>query len=220
MITIEKPLVNEARLATMGMYTIAGEAYLAHDGVKGMKWGVRKLREFTDPKEHKRRNEILVKTAAVAGTVALGAILLKRGGISLSSPASKKISLGGAKMALRILQKSGKLMATTSVKLGNTVGKAAVKGGAKAGTAIGKGSYKGAIAGGKAAGRAIAQNGSKFYEKGIKKTALSTVKLGSHAMYKLTGKGTPIVNDVAKKSVNLSPTDLLLNVRADKWRGR
>lgn len=196
-----------------------GEDYLTHAGIKGMRWGHRKAE---DPSgiDHTHRNQVIVKTAIAAGAIAVGAILLKRGGFKLSTPASRKISLGGAKMSMRILQKSGRVMGTTSVKLGSTVGKTAVKGGTKLGGIVAKGSYKGAIAGSKAGARAVVQNGSKFYTNVLKKGALSTVKLGSHAMYKLTGRGRPIVNDVAKKSFNISPTDLLLNVRADKWGGR
>ena len=211
--------IAHAALALMGMQMIAGEEYLAHAGVKGMKWGIRKKREPLSPR-NQRRKEVVVKAAMAVGAVAVGAILLKRGGFKVSSPASKKIALGGAKASLKIITKSGKLMATTSVKVGNTVGKTTVKGTAKVGTLAGKGVYKGALAGSKAAGRAAAQNGSKFYEKVLKKSAVSSYKLGSHAMYKFTGKGTPIVKEAAKRSFAVSPTDLLLNVRADKWRGR
>lgn len=223
MIATDSPPVNEEALFLTGMYTVMGEEYVAHAGVKGMKWGVRKAkdtyREQTSP-QHKQRNERIVKAAIAVGIVAVGAILLKRGGVRLTTPASKKISLAGAKMSLNILKKSGKLVATTSVKVGSTAGKVAVKGTAKVGTLVGKGAYKGAIAGGKATGRAIAQNGSKFYEKGIKGAGRGLAKVGSHAMYKFTGRGKPVVDKIAKRSFNLSPTDLLLNTRADKWMGR
>lgn len=223
MFTAEKPPLDEDALVIMGMYTVFGEEYVAHAGVKGMKWGVRKVRDtFREQtaSQYKERNERIVKGAIAVGAVAVAAILLKRGGVKLSTPASRKISLGGAKMAFRVIQKSSRLMATTSIKLGNTVGKVAVKGTAKVGVALGKGSYKGAIAGSKAAGRAIAQNGSKFYEKGIKGSARGAMKIGSYATYKITGRGRPVVTEVARRSINLSPTDLLLNVRADTWRGR
>lgn len=205
-------------LAVMGMHTIAGEEFLAHAGVKGMKWGVRKAKEQLAP-EHKARNEKIVKAAIAVGAVAVAGILLKRGGFKLTTPASKKIMLGGAKASFKIMQKSGKIMTTTSVKLGKTVGKVGVKSTVKVGTLVGKGAYKGAIAGSKAAARATAQNGSKFYTNVLKKSAVSTVKLGSHAMYKATGYGKPIVNETLKQRVNLSPTDFLLNVRADTTLG-
>lgn len=220
MLTADAPPLNEESLAVMGMYTVMGEEFLAHAGVKGMKWGVRKARDSWNDPANKRRNDVLVKSAVAAGTVAVAAILLKRGGVKLVTPASKKIMLGGAKMTLKVLTKSGRFVINTSTKLGSTVGKTAAKTTGKVGLAIGKGSYKGAIAGSKAAGRAIAQNGSKFYEKGIKGAGRGLAKVGSHAVYKLTGKGRPVADAVAKRSINLSPTDLLLNVRADKWRGR
>lgn len=195
------------------------EEYLLHAGVKGMKWGRRKAKPPPNPRT-RARNEAIVKAAIAVGVVAVAAILYKRGGGKFSSPASKKIALAGAKTSINILTKTGRVMATTSVKLGNTVGKTAVKTTTKVGTVAGKGVYKGGIAGSKAAGRAIAQNGSKVYERVIKKSALSTMRLASHASYKFTGRGTPIVKEVAKRNFFVSPTDLLLNVRADKFRGR
>lgn len=210
------PPLNEDTQAELGMFGLLGESYLSHAGIKGMKWGVRKAKEQSGLRTSSQRNEAIAKAAMVAGAVAVGALLLKRGGFKMSTPASRKIALGGAKASLNILKKSGRLMATTSIKVGKAGGKA----GLKSGKLVGKVGYKGAVSGSKAAGRALAQNGSKFYEKVIKKSAISSVKLGSHAMYKLTGKGTPMAKEVAKRSFAVSPTDLLLNVGADKWRGR
>lgn len=221
MLTAEKSPLDEVdeRLALMGAFMVDGEDFLNHAGIKGMKWGRRKAKPPPNPRT-KARNEAIVKGAIAVGLVAVAAILYKRGGGNFTSPASKKIALAGAKTSLKILAKTGRVMATTSVKLGNTVGKTAVKGTAKVGTLAGKGVYKGGLAGSKAAGRAVAQNGSKIYEKVIKKSALSTMRLASHASYKFTGRGTPMVKEVAKRSFAVSPTDLLLNVRADKFRGR
>lgn len=61
------------------------EAYLAHFGVKGMKWGVRKDKRFTE-QQIKR-----TKKVATAGAIATAAILHRHGKLVSSS-----VAVGGA----------------------------------------------------------------------------------------------------------------------------
>jgi hypothetical protein len=199
------------------------EVYLEHFGIKGMHWGQRKAQDVGPGRQHHgltQNQRRATKAVAIAGGVAVAALLLRRGHINVLDSRSSKMYVGGAKMAGSILGKTGKTLVKSSVKVGTTVGKPAAKGAFKLGTLVGKGAATGTVAGSKAAGRAAIQNGAKFYEKVLKKSAISTVKLGSHAMYKFTGRGTPIVNEVAKSKGMLNPIDLLLNTRADRLGGR
>lgn len=211
---------SDDMLAEMGMYTVMGEEYLAHFGVKGMRWGVRNADGTLSDADRQRRNDILIKTAVATGVVAVGVVLLKRGNVKTSSPASKRIAIGGAKAAGRVLNRTGRFVFNTSVKVGKTAGVAAFKGTTKVATLVGKGAYKGTIAVSKATARGLVQSGSKFYTNVVKKSATSSVKLSSHVFQKVAGRGRPVATDVARRTINLSPTDLLLNVRSDSWGGR
>lgn len=213
---------DDELLATMGQFTLAGEQFLAHDGVKGMRWGVRKAKPpvaVRNPNavavDNRERNRKIAKAAIVIGAVAVTAIVLKRGGIKLSSPTSKKIALSGAKVSLNIMKKSGSLMATTSAKVGGAAGRGALSGTAKAGSLLGKVGKNATVATSKAVARVTAQNGTKFYDRVLKRGAMAGAKYGSNLMYKYTGRGTPIVREVASRSYNFNPADLLLNVRSD-----
>lgn len=67
------------------------EVYLAHYGVKGMRWGVRREQQAIDnstPKQNRRRgyrNLALGIAAGAASGLAIGAILKRSGGIKVSS---------------------------------------------------------------------------------------------------------------------------------------
>lgn len=69
------------------------DVYLEHFGVKGMKWGVRREKQETQTtgnealkKDNSSRNrKFAAGVAVVAGTVAVAAILNRRGGIKVSS---------------------------------------------------------------------------------------------------------------------------------------
>lgn len=213
---------TDNELLAMGQFTLAGEQFFAHDGVKGMRWGVRKAQPLAGPRrpsaapvDNSERNRKIAKAAIAIGAVAVTAILLKRGGIKLSTPASRKIALSGAKTSLNIIKKSGNLAGKVSVKVGGTVGRGAVSGTAKAGSLIGKVGKNATVATSKAVARVTAQNGSRFYERVLKRGAMGTAKYGSNLMFKYTGRGTPIVREAAARSYNFNPADLLLNVRAD-----
>lgn len=201
------------------------EVYLEHFGIKGMRWGVRKPEEKGQGRQHAaspaQKQHTAVKAAAIAGAVLLGAVLLKRGGVNVVDARSAKIYLAGAKASGRILGKTGKTLIKTSVKGGKIVGKTGGKGAIKIGTLIGKGAGKGSIAGVKAAAKGTAKGGANFYNKVLKKGYHSSVKLGSHAMFKFTGRGQPIVEEATKSGMlrQLNPVDLLLNTRADDIRG-
>lgn len=196
------------------------EVYFAHMGIKGMHWGQRKAEPVGQPRHGLTQNQKrATKAVAIAGGIAVAALLLRRGNVKVADARSAKIYSAGAKMSFNILSKTGKTLVKSSSKITTTVGKSAAKGTFKVGTLVGKGAVKGSVAGSKAAARATAQNGAKFYNNVLKKSAKSTIRLGSHAMYKFTGRGTPIVNDVAK-TARLNPIDLLLNTRADTFRGR
>lgn len=197
------------------------EVYLAHFGIKGMKWGVRKQQDAGSGQQHHGLSEgqhKAVKAAAIAGGVALAAVLLHKGNVKIFDARSAKIYMSGAKMSGRILGKTGSTLIKTSAKLSTTVGKTSAKGAVKVGGLIGKGAYKGAVAGSKATAISAAKAGTKAFES-LRRSGAASVRVGSHAMYKLTGRGTPIVNDAVKSRAALHPIDLLLNTRADKIRG-
>jgi hypothetical protein len=200
------------------------EVYLEHFGIKGMRWGVRKAEDKGQGQQHaslSQNQHRAVKAAAITGGVLLAAVLLKRGGVSVVNARSAKIYLSGAKASGRILGKVGKTLIKTSAKTATTVGKGSAKGAFKVGTLIGKGAAKGSVAGVKGAAKGTAQGGAKFYNNVLKKSYHSTVKLGSHAMFKFTGRGQPIVEEASKSGAlrQLNPVDLLLNTRADTLRG-
>jgi hypothetical protein len=202
------------------------EVYLAHFGIKGMKWGVRKQQDSSGssgssgphltPTQHKA-----AKAVAIAGSVAIAAVLLHKGGVNLVDARSAKIYLSGAKMGGRILGKSGATLIKGAGKLSTKGVPAIAKGTAKIGTLAGKGAFKGTVAASKGIAQGTVKGGAQFYEKVLKKSAVSSVKLGSHAMYKFTGRGQPIVEEATKSGVlrQLNPVDLLLNTRADTLRG-
>jgi hypothetical protein len=196
------------------------EAYLEHFGVKGMRWGQRKPEEQGQPRQSLSTNQKrAVKAVAIAGGVAVTAILLRKGNVKVVDAKSAKIYASGAKATGRILARTGKVLFKVTSKLTTTVGKGAFKGTIKISTLAGKGAFKGVVAGSKGIARGTAQTGSTFYQKVLKKGTVSTVRLGSHAMYRLTGRGKPFVDEAVKKSRNLNPVDLLLNTRADVVRG-
>ena len=217
------PVEDDTLLLEMGQFTFAGEEFLAHDGVKGMRWGHRKAPELAGPRpsaapvDHKARNRRVAKVAVAVGAVAVAAIMLKRGRIPMTSPLGNKIALSGAKSSFKIVQKTSTLMATTSVK----VGRVAVKGGVGTAKVTGKVGAKAGIAIGKGAGRVAADRGYQVYDRVLRPSGQFSVKYGSHAMYKLTGRGTPIVREVTR-GYGLNPVDLLLNTRSDYafFRGR
>lgn len=204
------------------------DVYLAHFGIKGMRWGHRKQVPLAGPRQSSSasqadavaRQHKVMKAAAIGGGVVLAAVLLRRGGVNLVDARSARVYASGAKATGNILFKTGKTIVKTSAKLTPTVGKGTVKGVAKVGTLAGKGAYKGSIAAGKGIGQGTAKSGVEFYNRVLKKSAASTVKVGSKAMARLSGRGQPVVEEAAKSSIfkGLSPVDLLLNTRADMPR--
>lgn len=74
------------------------EEALAHFGVKGMKWGVRKQETSGSSAPHQgmsTKKKVLIGTIAVVGTGAAAAILIKGGGIPVSSLSRAASSLKG-----------------------------------------------------------------------------------------------------------------------------
>jgi hypothetical protein len=194
------------------------ENFLAHVGVKGMKWGVRKEEEPGAGRSGgggrgglSPRNQKLVTAAAVAGTVAVGALLLSRGNINVWNSTSTKIAMGGARASGSILGKTGSVIVKTGAK--TTTGLA--KGGFKTGKVLGRVGGKAAIGAGRSAAQGVANNGRTIFDNVLKPSAKMTTKLSSGAMFKLTGRGTPFVREVVKRPLSLNPIDILLNTRGD-----
>lgn len=195
--------------------------YLAHFGVKGMRWGHRKPVEEGAPRRSglSSKNQKLVTAAFVAGTIAVGAVMLNRGNVSVWNSSSNRIALGGAKMSANILGRTGKVVVKGSAKTAKVVGKAGFKVGTGTAKVTTKLAARVAVAGTKAAAESAATNGTKFYKEILAPTGRTSTKLGSAAMYKLTGLGTPWVSSAPVRRMSLSPIDLLLNTRSDRPRG-
>jgi hypothetical protein len=195
--------------------------YLAHFGIKGMKWGQRKAPEEGAPRRPglSSRNQKLVTAAFVAGTVAVGAVMLSRGNVSVWNSNSNRIALGGAKMSASILGKTGKVVVKGSAKTAKVVGKAGFKVGTGTAKVTGKLAAKATVAASKAAAESAVTNGSKFYKEILAPAGRNSTKLGSAAMFKLTGIGTPWVSSAPVRRMSLSPVELLLNTRADRPGG-
>jgi hypothetical protein len=213
--------------------------HLEHFGVPGMRWGYRKPEEVGPGRQSsgravavpgatraqrapaaKRglssRNQKLVTAAAIAGTIAVGAILLSRGNVSVVNGSTARIAASGAKLSGKILGKTGKVLVKSSAK----TAKIGAKVGFKTGKVGGKLAGKAAVGASKAAGRAAAQNGTDFYKNVMVPSGRGTTKVGSAAMFKLTGKGTPWVTSNVNKPMSLNPVNLLLNTRGDVRRKR
>ena len=193
------------------------EAFLAHYGVPGMRWGRRKSEEIgpgrraaavqTPQRRLSANNQKAVTAAFAVGVVVVGAILLKRGNVNVADARSARIVVSGAKLSGRILSKTGKVF----VKSGTTTAKVGAKVGVKAGATTGKLAGKGGLAAARASANAVTSNGKKLAEKVLKPAGRNSIKFGSHAMFKLTGKGTPIVKEQVKRGREfLNPIDLIL----------
>lgn len=195
--------------------------YLEHMGVKGMRWGHRKAPEEGAPRRSglSPRNQKLVTAAAVAGTIAVGAVLLSRGNVSVWNSTSNRIAFGGARMSANILGKTGKVVVKGSAKTAKVVGKAGFKAGVGTTKVTSRLAARAAVGASKGLATSATTNGAKFYKEILAPTGRNTTKLGSAAMFKLTGIGTPWVSSAPVRRMSLSPVDLLLNTRADRPRG-
>jgi hypothetical protein len=195
------------------------DEHLAHAGVKGMRWGVRKK-----PEEGGQRsglsptNQKAVTAAFVIGGAITAAILIKRGRIPASTIRNTSQAARGAKLAGRVLLKTGRVIVRGSAKAGKAVGKTAGKGGVKVVGKVGGGIARGIRSG-------TVNGGYKAYENILKKPAMASARLSGRLASRLTGRGAPAVEEVAKKGILSrladipSPTDLLLNTRNDSLRG-
>lgn len=195
--------------------------YLAHFGVKGMRWGHRKPEEQAAPRRSgmSPRNQKLVTAAFVAGTVAVGAVMLSRGNVSVWNSTSNRIALGGAKMSANILGKTGKVIVKGSAKTAKVVGKAGFKAGVGTTKVSSRLAARAAVGASRGIATSAATNGSKFYKEILAPTGRNTTKLGSAAMFRLTGIGTPWVSSAPVRRMSLNPVSLLLNTRGDLPRG-
>lgn len=198
------------------------EVYLEHDGVKGMRWGYRKREEPSGPRQRgapaapkskgmSPRNQKFVTGAAVLGTVAIGAVLLSRGNVSVWNSGATKIALGGAKASGKIIGKTGSVIVKGSAKTAMVTGKVALK----TGTVAGKAAARGSVAAGKGIATSARTNGANLFETVIKPSAKMSTRLGSGAMFKLTGRGTPFVAETLQRKTSFNPVDILLNTKAD-----
>lgn len=232
MTVVDKPSSMDGQLLHLGMLfdehpalftdVFGGkDQYIEHFGIKGMKWGVRKPEETGPGRQSagtKRfglspNNQKAVAAAFAVGLTVGAAVLASKGAnVTVWNSGSTKTLLAGARASSRILGTTGKVLVKSSAKTA-TVG---AKVGFKTGKIAGKLGGKLALAGGKAAGRAAIQNGTKFHKEFLDPSAKMTYKLGSHLSYKLIGRGTPIVSEVAKSKMSLNPIDLLLNTRSDR----
>lgn len=211
MLATEKPLLKEAYFDHINS--------LSHNGIKGMKWGVRKPEEKGAGRSGgglSSTNQKLVTAAFIAGTVAVGAILLSRGKVPVWNSTSNKIVMGGARMSGRILGKTGSVLIRGSAKTATVTSKVAFKTGKVAGKLAGRG----AIGAAKGVATATANGGSNFYTNFLKPSGAMTAKVSSAASHKLTGYGTPWVSEAVKRPMSFNPVDLLLNTRADFKRGK
>lgn len=215
MFATDKPPLGEAYLEHI--YEL--ENSLGHNGIKGMKWGVRKPEEpgtgRTKGSGLSPRNQKLVTAAAIAGTVAVGAILLSRGNVSVWNSTSNKIVMGGAKMSGKIVGKTGKVLVKSSVKTAKVTGKV----GFKTGKIAGKLAGRAGVGAAKGIATATANGGQNFFNNTLKPSGQMTARISSAASHKLTGYGTPWVSEAVKRPMSLNPVALLLNTRADFKRG-
>lgn len=210
------------------------DVYLAHFGIKGMRWGHRKPGEIAGPRqssasgqqasaqavsEHRHR---VAKAAAIGGGLAVAALIMRRGHVKMTDARSAKIYSSGAKLAGRLLFKTGKTIVKTSGKLSTTVGKSAAKGSYKLGKATGKGVFKGTVGASKGIAKGTTQGGVEFYQKVLKPSVLGTTRVSSSAASRLSNRGAPSVERTlsSPSARNLNPVDLLLNLRADTGGGR
>lgn len=205
------------------------DVYLAHFGIKGMRWGHRKQVEFAGPRQRSAVNQQasaeaisahrhrVAKAAAIGGGLAVAALIMRRGHVKLNDAKSAKIYSAGLKLSGRLLLKTGKTVVKTSGKLSTTVGKTAVKGSYKLGKVTAKGVAKGGIGASKGIAKGTAQGGVDFYQRVLKPSALGTAKVGSRTASRLSGRGAPSVEQTLRSSAarNINPLDLLLNLKAD-----